>query len=87
MMGVDMEVERIHENGRYLLQRAYDSGITDPREPGVFTGQMEVESGGFRATAPRPRNRYAHVARWLETFGQREALQRGMAKLAWSMAL
>lgn len=48
MMGVDMEVERIHENGRYLLQRAYDSGITDPRELSVFMGQVEVESEGFR---------------------------------------
>ena len=36
-----------NENGRYLLQRAYDAGITDPRELSVFMGQMEVESGRF----------------------------------------
>lgn len=42
-----MPLDRTNENARYLLQRAYDAGITDPRELSVFMGQMEVESGGF----------------------------------------
>jgi predicted chitinase len=43
-----MPLDGTNENGRYLLQRAYDVGITDPRELSVFMGQMEVESGRFR---------------------------------------
>lgn len=43
-----MPLDGTNENGRYLLQRAYDAGITDPRELSVFMGQMEVESGRFR---------------------------------------
>jgi len=43
-----MPLDGANENSRYLLQRAYDAGITDPRELSVFMGQMEVESGHFR---------------------------------------
>ena len=42
-----MPLDRANNNARYLLQRAYDAGITDPRELSVFMGQMEVESGNF----------------------------------------
>ena len=43
-----MQLDRTNGNPRFLLQRAYDAGITDPRELSVFMGQMEVESGHFR---------------------------------------
>lgn len=43
-----MPLDGTNENARYLLQRAYDAGITDPRELSVFMGQMQVESGQFR---------------------------------------
>ena len=38
----------VNENGRYLLQKAYDAGIRDARELSVFMGQTEVECGRFK---------------------------------------
>ena len=42
---------------------------------------------GFKQLPPGLETDFTHVARWLDTLGQREALQRGMAKLAWGVAL
>ncbi|MGD6053389.1 hypothetical protein QUV15_22980, partial [Xanthomonas citri pv. citri] len=36
-------------NRDYLLLRAYESGIREPRELAAFMGQMQVESGNFRS--------------------------------------
>jgi len=36
-------------NRDYLLIRAYQAGITNPKELAVFMGQMDVESGGFES--------------------------------------
>lgn len=34
-------------NAEYLLLKAYQAGIREPRELAVFMGQMEIECGGF----------------------------------------
>ncbi|HEY0502981.1 MAG TPA: peptidoglycan-binding protein [Lysobacter sp.] len=34
-------------NRDYLLLKAYQAGLTDPRELAAFMGQVDVESGGF----------------------------------------
>lgn len=54
-----------------------------------FATYAWVESAwaGFKQLHPGLEADFAHVARWLDTLGQREALQRGMAKLAWGVAL
>lgn len=36
-------------NRDFLVQRAYESGIREPRELAAFMGQMQVESGGFNS--------------------------------------
>ena len=54
-----------------------------------FATYAWVESAwpGFQLLNPNLASDYAHVARWLASLGKREALQRGMAALAWGVEL
>ncbi|MBT2746776.1 MULTISPECIES: XVIPCD domain-containing protein [unclassified Lysobacter] len=36
-------------NRDFLLLKAYESGIREPKELAVFMGQMQIESGGFKS--------------------------------------
>lgn len=63
-----MPLENTSDDGRYLLQKAYDAGIRDPRELSIFMGQTEVESRGFQA---REENLNYRGARLLDMFGRR----------------
>ena len=36
-------------NRDYLLLRAHQAGLDDPKELAAFMGQMEIESGKFRS--------------------------------------
>lgn len=53
-------------NDTYLLERAREAGITEPRELANFMGQMQVESGGFHRMTES--TRYS-APRLLEVFG------------------
>ena len=53
-------------NDTYLLDKAREAGITDPRELANFMGQMQVESGGFNRMTEN--TRYS-ASRLLEVFG------------------
>lgn len=53
-------------NDIFLLQRAREAGITDPRELGNFMGQMQVESGGFHSMTE---NTQYSASRLLKVFG------------------
>jgi putative chitinase len=59
------------ENADYLLQRAREAGITDPRELAIFMGQMQVESGGY---ARMSENLHYSGKRLLEVFPGRNGL-------------
>lgn len=54
-----------------------------------FASYPWVESAwsGFKMLRPNIEADFAHVARWMATLAQREALQRGMKKLAWGVEL
>lgn len=54
-----------------------------------FATYAWVESAwpGFNLLNPNLASDFAHVAHWMAALGKREALQRGMARLAWGVEL
>ncbi|WP_133501049.1 XVIPCD domain-containing protein [Cognatilysobacter terrigena] len=53
-------------NAEFLLEKARQAGITDPRELANFMGQMQVECGGFRRMEE---STHYSAERLLEVFG------------------
>ena len=54
-----------------------------------FAAYPWVESAwsGFKMIHPNIEADFMHITRWMETLGKREAVQRGMAMLAWGVEL
>jgi len=59
------------ENSDYLLRRAREAGITDPKELANFMGQMQIESGGYTRMSE---NLHYSGKRLLEVFPGRNGL-------------
>jgi putative chitinase len=59
------------ENADYLLRRAREAGVTDPKELANFMGQMQIESGGY---ARMSENLHYSGKRLLEVFPGRNGL-------------